>query len=438
MFRKGKKMLGLLVLVGLLIAFLAQAVWSAEKVQLNWWVVSEPKRDECIKVIINNFQQEYPDIEVNLVSIPNDPYKTKIRVAVGSDAPPDLFEVWVGEFTGKFVRAGQVLDITDYLTGAWRESLGGAVTVLTYDERIYGVPHCLQVKYMFYIRSVFDEVGVRVPQTWDEFLNVCAKLKAAGYIPIAQGNLNRWPGCHWISILNQKIVGEDQIFKDYNLQGSPEDLFTAEAYVEALAKLLSLQEKGFFSKGMNAMTQSEARALFLVEQAAMFYGGTWQLVTFGGAAGEVEPGWIDGLSAFRFPDIPEGLGNQDYILGAPGGMVVSSKTKYPEEVISLLRYFSSVESQKLWAKTTNELTVVKGTTTEETAPFALQIELARDTAEASGMIGWLDTVLEISVSTDYLNGIQAMLNYTMTPEQVMEMVRETAQLVQSQIGPITY
>ncbi|GAH88294.1 unnamed protein product, partial [marine sediment metagenome] len=79
MFRKGKKMLGLLVLVGLLIAFLAQAVWSAEKVQLNWWVVSEPKRDECIKMIINNFQQEYPDIEVNLVSIPNDPYKTKIR-----------------------------------------------------------------------------------------------------------------------------------------------------------------------------------------------------------------------------------------------------------------------------------------------------------------------------------------------------------------------
>jgi len=440
MFRRGEKPLGLLVSVGFLVVFLLPAAWCAEKVQLNWWTLKETETGPYFEAVIKSFEQQHPNVQVNWVATLDGPYKTKIRVAVGSDEPPDVFFTWPGDFTGKFVRAGQALDLTDALReGGWRENfMDAAITPFTFGGKVYAVPNTMQVKYFFYLPSIFAKVGVSPPKTWDDLLDVCAKVKKAGIIPIAQGNLNRWPGCHWISILNQKLVGEDQIFKDYHLQGSPEDLFTAEGYVEALTRLKSLQDKGFFNKGINALTMAEGRMYFLTEQAAMFYGGSWNLPIFAGATKEVDPSFIKKISFFRMPDIPKGLGDSNYILGAPAGYLVASKSKHPEEAIAFVRHLTSIENQKLWVKMVKRPGATKGTVTKKTAPFPILVEIMQDVAKASGTTEWLDTTLEISISTDYLNSIQALLNNTMTPGQVMEVVRKKAQEVQSRIGSITY
>ncbi|NLO81710.1 MAG: carbohydrate ABC transporter substrate-binding protein [Clostridiales bacterium] len=37
----------------------------------------------------------------------------------------------------------------------------------------------------FYNKNIFEEVGVQPPKDWDELIEICAKLKEAGYIPLA-------------------------------------------------------------------------------------------------------------------------------------------------------------------------------------------------------------------------------------------------------------
>jgi raffinose/stachyose/melibiose transport system substrate-binding protein len=49
-----------------------------------------------------------------------------------------------------------------------------------------------------------------------------------------------------------------------------------------------------------------------------------------------------------------------------------------------------------------------------------------DIAKASSMAIWLDTVTHIDVANAYLNGVQAMLDGTKTPAQVMDDVRAGA------------
>ncbi len=42
----------------------------------------------------------------------------------------------------------------------------------------------------FYNKEIFAEVGVEPPKNWEEFKDICAKIKAAGYTPLAPWSLN--------------------------------------------------------------------------------------------------------------------------------------------------------------------------------------------------------------------------------------------------------
>src|SRR5204863_9502332 len=66
-----------------------------------------------------------------------------------------------------------------------------------------------------YNKKVFDEVGVQPPATWSELLDVCAKIKSAGKIPIALG-----AGTDWVTqlityaLVPSTVYAKDPTFDD--------------------------------------------------------------------------------------------------------------------------------------------------------------------------------------------------------------------------------
>jgi len=46
--------------------------------------------------------------------------------------------------------------------------------------------------YWAYNKSIFEKVGVQPPKNWDELVNACQKIKAAGYVPMAIGGKDFW------------------------------------------------------------------------------------------------------------------------------------------------------------------------------------------------------------------------------------------------------
>ena len=147
----------------------------------------------ALEEIIRRYEEQNPHLKVEL-SIVAQEFATWIRtrVAAGGDLVPDIYN---GNYTNGYDRQGRwvALDphlesINPYTGSRWLDGLDGR---LIERYRVDGQVYILPVDYIdiavFYNREIFDELDLREPETWDEWLAMCEKVAAAGYVPIAIG-----------------------------------------------------------------------------------------------------------------------------------------------------------------------------------------------------------------------------------------------------------
>src|SRR5690606_19505800 len=59
-------------------------------------------------------------------------------------------------------------------------------------EEIYAIPFVTNAVGVIYNKDIFDEQGLEVPTTWDEFIEVAEKVKAEGQIPFYHTYKDAW------------------------------------------------------------------------------------------------------------------------------------------------------------------------------------------------------------------------------------------------------
>jgi raffinose/stachyose/melibiose transport system substrate-binding protein len=396
----------------------------AGKVLRLWTIWNTDPRKSALAEIVAGFEKANPGVKVEVTTLEPDAYKTKIRVALGGDAPPDIYFVWSGEkMHHNFVRGGNCLDLTPYLDadgGAWRKQLvASSLAQFTYDGKAYGLPYLLQCTFFFYNKAIFSKLGLKVPATWPEFLEVCQKLKAAGITPMALGNLEKWPAHHYSCCLSQRLMGSAALLKDVDPAGP--GAYTAPGWAKGLQMLQDLSRAGYFNPSPNGLSRNDSRTLFFSGKAAMFYTGTWdfaQLSEGGQAPGEFWDQW----DFFNFPSVPGGAGEQDALEGAPDGYVVSAKSGMADTSVAFLKYLSSPEVAREFVSRCKELVQVRGAVTEQNSSWYLR-KYAGLVEKAPVISPWPDTMMERSAADEYMNGIQAMFAGEKSPAQVMDAVR---------------
>ncbi len=441
---KNKKLLVLVACLGLLApSFLfsgGEAETSGpEKVNLVWQTLSSDLRNGVQDEYIADFEEKNPGVRIDHIHQENDTYKTAIQVALASDDPPDMFFVWGDEYCGKLVRAGQVADLTEAYDTPWGDTITDATkTQFTFGGKIYGVPRHMSSKYFYYNKEHFQKAGINeMPQTWQEFLDICNRLKNAGFTPLTIGGKDSWQECHWISIMNQKLMGLDFIMDDYNLRRDRAKLFSDSGYVKALQMFKDLDTKGYFVDNAHAIPRHASDALFYTGQVSIIYSGTWAVQIFNGSReNTAPPEFADKWDMFRMPDITKGKGDQNVILGAADGYAISSKTPHYDICMDFMKFTTNMENAKKWAAIGN-LSSVKGAVSADLVDEKTAW-IAKDVATASGMVGWMDTTMEASVVKVYLDGMVSVLAGDKSPEQVMKEVQAQAQKVQDEKGPIVY
>ncbi len=399
-----------------------------EAVELQMWTIwnTEPRKS-ALEQIVANFEAENTGIRVKVTSVEPDTYKQRIRVAIGSGDPPDIFFVWSGEWLHNFVRGDNVLPITEALAadgGQWRSRImGDALKWYTFDGEIYGIPFLRQCTFFFYNTKMFDRYMFHVPVdgTWDEFINeTLPKIADAGdIVPIALGNSVKWPAHHYVSCLWQRMIGQEQLLEDFDPLGPGE--YAHPGYLRGLEMFQDLVERDVFNRAPNGTTRENARALFYTGQAAMFYTGTWNLNNFR-EGGEAPEEFWDAWDWFNFPTVPGGEGNQQALHGGADGYVISSKTAHPAEAITFLQHLNSLESAQLFVKQCKELVLVNGAVTEDNADEHL-LRYARQVEAAPTIVPWADTLMERSVAEVLMDGCQALIEGSTTPEEIMADIR---------------
>ena len=404
-------------------SFEAQA---AEKIQikiLHKW--PQPEYMPYFDEVFAAYEAANPNIEIVAEGVADEPIKDKLRVLMGSSSQPDIFFSWCGEFANKFIRANAVLDLTPYLdanNGEWRKSIMEAgLEPFSLGGKNYGIPLRANCKYFVYNKEMFGEYGLVIPETWDEFLNVCETLKENGVVPLAFGNQFPWAACHYLTGLNQKLVPDDVLRKDYNFKTGE---FTDPGYVKALEMFKELNDKGYFNEYANSTSHEMAQQAWMAGATAMLYLELEEFVTI---AEDFDP---SGWGFFPMPEIAEGKGIKNYITGAPDGFLVSSRTEHPEETIAFLKYLVNVENAAKLVKQLGWGSPVIGAVNADNAPEYLIAGMKR-MEEANGMALWLDTDIHIKVSDVYLPGLQEILEGSTTPQELMKKVQAEAKNVQS-------
>ncbi|HEY7045286.1 MAG TPA: sugar ABC transporter substrate-binding protein [Nocardioidaceae bacterium] len=154
---------------------------SSSAKKLTVWIMqgTNPDATPFFKDVTAAFKdQTGADLDVQFVEWADAHDKFISSIAGGTT--PDVAEVGT-TWTPEFADAGALEDLTDQVDSAGLQSdlVPGLVEAGTIDGKLYGMPWYAGVRSVVYRTDVFKKAGVEPPTTWDEFVQVADKVKAA-------------------------------------------------------------------------------------------------------------------------------------------------------------------------------------------------------------------------------------------------------------------
>src|SRR5699024_9037205 len=145
---------------------------SDGKVKLTFWDENAgPDRTPIWEELIDNFEKDNPDIEVEYVGLPKDDAKSKIDAAIAAKDTPDVASLqtsWLPEFSVR----DTLLPLDDYfdqsdLNGKINEGAIDFNKEIVNDGKLYGIPYTQNLDILWLREDLFKEKELEAPTTWD-------------------------------------------------------------------------------------------------------------------------------------------------------------------------------------------------------------------------------------------------------------------------------
>jgi len=295
--------------------------------------------------VVDRFAKIHPDIRLEPASGGGGGYQElMIRVMEGN--PPDVMSFATAEtgLTYAYVEQGHVLDLTEYLQmpaydtpdKTWLETIDPLYhNPLIYKDRFYAIPTSVLSLQLYCNAELYQRAGANLnPQTWDQFLENCERLKAIGVAPITQDGIH-WYTSWWFDHLAQRLLGAEKVrqaFRDPQRR-TP---WTDDGFLQAAHMVDELLDRGYVIEGFAGLNHIESELLFWQGKAATVFVGNW--LTWGRT--EIIANSFP-LYAFRFPDVEGGQGNPREMIGSLLTQSIPAKARHPDLAAEFLRLLNS-------------------------------------------------------------------------------------------------
>ena len=417
-----KKFILVLFLVGiLLVSGLFTALAAEAPVTITWWHIQTAEAEKVLwQRLADEYMAAHPNVTIEILSLENENFKTKLTTVMLSGEAPDIFQSWGGGVMNEYAKAGLLKDITaDLDKDGWRDTFSeGALGVYSFEGKNYGVPRDMGMVGFWYNKDLFAQAGIdNPPTTWTELLADVQKLKDANITPIAVGEGDKWPGAFWWEYLAVRIGGKAAFDAAYSREGS----FTDAPFVEAGEKLQELVALKSFQSGFLGATWGDEATLMGNGEAAMDLMGQW-------APGAFADNSVDKLGLgekagwFPFPAVEGGAGDPADALGGGNGFVIGINA--PQEAVDFLKYISSVDSQIAQAEINLSVPVVKGAEGGLTDPLLKIVQ--QGAAAAKYFQLYYDQAMPPAVGSIVNDSVQGLFAGTLTPKQAAQAVENSA------------
>ncbi|MCY4258713.1 MAG: ABC transporter substrate-binding protein [Rhodobacteraceae bacterium] len=174
-----KMMIGTLI-TGLLLALPVQAISETVRITL-WHMEQPPHRVERIQTLIDEFNAANPDIVVNQEPQNWGEIYAKAPAAIAAGAGPDMLFA-IPDFAPILKDIGALTSVQAFVEDldAEHDFVDSSVEAYSYDGGVWAVPLYNMTLNLWYRKSVFEEAGLDVPASWDEWRAAAEALTADG------------------------------------------------------------------------------------------------------------------------------------------------------------------------------------------------------------------------------------------------------------------
>jgi raffinose/stachyose/melibiose transport system substrate-binding protein len=280
------------------------------------WIISGVTQ-KAFQNSFSSWNSAHPKQTFSVQALANDPYKQKIRTAVGAGQAPTLIYGWGGGVLDAYVKAGSVEDLSDLAADPEVKSrfLPSIAAVGTIAGKSYALPNNgVKPVMVYYNKDLFARAGARPPKTWDELMALVPKFKKAGTAPFTVSGQAKWPLLPWLSYLMDRIGGPAVLG---DILAGKKNAWSHPAVTQANEMIQQLVKAGGFVKGFASISTDSGAdiALMYTGRAAMSLGlpATYQTIQ------TADPKFItDGkLGWFPFPAVQGGKGDPANVAGNP-------------------------------------------------------------------------------------------------------------------------
>ena len=293
--------------------------------------------------LVDEFETENPNIQVDIQVTPWDEYWTKMEAAATGGELPDVFWMHTNEFL-KYASNDVLMDLSDLEgTNDFKDFPESLVSLATYKDKVYGVPKDFDTIALAYNKEIFDKAKVAYPdETWDwsKLVEVAKQLtdKKQGVFGFSAG-LEDQEG-----YLPPIVEAGGYVIKDGKAR------YTDSKTREGVQFYVDLNSKDGVAPSLSQIADNNTVSLFQSGKVAMCYMGSWRMAT----ADENE----DISGKFDVAKLPKGENNRSIINGL--SFVGSTNTKYSTETKKFLSFLSSQKAQDLQAETGTAISARKG------------------------------------------------------------------------------
>lgn len=310
-----------------------------------------------LRGVMEDYMNMYPNVKLTPVECSmNDLYTTLITQTTAGTLP-DIFTM-TEAYSANCLEMGMGVGNIEELLG--EEYISGLMTAAvdnaTVDGTLVYIPWQNNITAMVYRKDLFEEKGIEVPKTWDEFL---AAAKMLTEDTDGDGTIDRY-GSAFAGTRNDSAESRFQTFAltygcDFvteNGDGTFTSGFGTDAFKEAMTSFVNMAaNEGVTPPGFIETGYSEAYTMIAADKACMFFSASNVL----GGIYNANPDMKGKMGSFPMPTA-DGIAPVTSFSSV--GMTISSTCKNPEVAADFLKYMTSVENSVAWSGATCRLPVV--------------------------------------------------------------------------------
>ena len=309
--------------------------------------------------LIPAFEAKNPGIKVTFAPSAPTEYDAALGAKLQAGSAGDLISCRPFDKSLDLFNKGNLADLTslpgmenfsDVAKAAWQTDDGKSTFCVPMASVIHG---------FIYNKDAFDKLGIKVPETRDEFFAALDKIKADGtYIPMAMGTKDLWEAATmgYQNIGPNYWKGEEG--RTALIKGTQK--LTDKDWVAPFEELA--RWKPYLGDGFEAQTYPDSQNLFTLGRAAIYPAGSWEISVFNSQA-QFKMG--------AFPPPVEKAGDTCYISDHTDiGMGLNAASKNADAAKKFLSWVASPEFAEIYANALPGFFSLNSTPVEMKDPLA--------------------------------------------------------------------